>query len=320
MPSKPIRGNQINWNQLYYFCEIAREGSIKAAAQKLDLSSPTLSGHLSQLEEDLKITLFFRQHRRLKLTPEGTRLFQTVRSLFETGQRLVDVVSPIPLGCYPVSIGIVPGAVRTTAFPLLRRYLQGYSPLQVRFSTVSHEALERGLLEARFDFGFSDRRSARGDMVSKLLFSSPVRLFASPRLKGVSLAGLLSKFPLLVAHDDPAVDVLLSDLEIPPPSTVRGEDPLTLFFLCQAGQGVGVFSDAYVERMGGTLVPVRGFKDRVIRSEDAVVLFLRGAENAEAVQRLLALEKTPRGRASGVKANRTRAESRDGYSETERTI
>ncbi|MFH1016732.1 MAG: LysR family transcriptional regulator, partial [Pseudomonadota bacterium] len=110
MPSKPLRGNQINWNQLFYFCEIAREVSIKAAAQALDLSSPTLSEHVSQLEADLKITLFFRQHRRLKLTPEGTRLFQTVRSLFETGQRLVDVVSPVPLGCYPVSIGIVPGA------------------------------------------------------------------------------------------------------------------------------------------------------------------------------------------------------------------
>ncbi|MFH1018491.1 MAG: LysR substrate-binding domain-containing protein, partial [Pseudomonadota bacterium] len=182
-----------------------------------------------------------------------------------------------------------------------------------------HDALERGLLEARFDFGFSHRRSDRSDLISKLLSSSPVRLFVAPRWKGVALAELLSKLPLLVAHDDPAVDVLLSDSEISPPSTVRGEDPLTLFLLCQGGQGVGVFSDAYVKQLGGKLVPVRDFKDRVIRSEDAVVLFLRGAENAEAVQRLIAIEMSPRGRASALRSGQVRPGLRKGYLETKKT-
>src|SRR5688572_29086894 len=96
-----LKGSQINWNQVYYFSEIAAVGSIKDAAAKLDLTASTLSLHLSQLETDLEIQLFYRQHRKLTLTPEGTRLFLHAKAMFETGQRLIDVVSPVPLGCYP---------------------------------------------------------------------------------------------------------------------------------------------------------------------------------------------------------------------------
>ena len=35
----PIRGDQLNWNQLFYFSQIALHGSVKAAATRLELST-----------------------------------------------------------------------------------------------------------------------------------------------------------------------------------------------------------------------------------------------------------------------------------------
>lgn len=97
-----LKGNQINWNHVFYFCQIARHGSIKTAATELGLSSPTLSEALNELEKDLEVVLFRRQHRKLVLTRQGSRLFQHAKQMFEAGQRLIDVVSPVPLGCYPL--------------------------------------------------------------------------------------------------------------------------------------------------------------------------------------------------------------------------
>jgi DNA-binding transcriptional LysR family regulator len=80
------RADQINWNQVFYFSEIAAAGSVKNAAEKLGLSPSTLSEHLGQLEHDLNIKLFQRQHRKLILTDEGARLFHSAREMFESGK------------------------------------------------------------------------------------------------------------------------------------------------------------------------------------------------------------------------------------------
>ena len=43
---------------LQYFLAVTREGNISAAAQSLNLSQPSLSRQLRDLEEELGVTLF----------------------------------------------------------------------------------------------------------------------------------------------------------------------------------------------------------------------------------------------------------------------
>ena len=54
---------RLNYNHLYYFYVIAHECSIKSACSKLNLTQPTISDQLKNLEEDLGQDLFYRQHR-----------------------------------------------------------------------------------------------------------------------------------------------------------------------------------------------------------------------------------------------------------------
>ncbi len=49
-----IRGMEwLNYHHLRYFWTVAKEGSLKKAAEKLHVSQPSISAQLSELEEAL---------------------------------------------------------------------------------------------------------------------------------------------------------------------------------------------------------------------------------------------------------------------------
>lgn len=62
-------------HQLRTFCVLVEEGSFTKAAEKLYLSQPSVSQHISTLEKEYDVNLFHRKGRRLSLTPEGNALY-----------------------------------------------------------------------------------------------------------------------------------------------------------------------------------------------------------------------------------------------------
>ncbi len=62
-------------HQLRTFCVLVEEGSFTRAAEKLYLSQPSVSQHISTLEKEYDVNLFNRRGRRLSLTPEGNALY-----------------------------------------------------------------------------------------------------------------------------------------------------------------------------------------------------------------------------------------------------
>lgn len=243
-----LKGSQINWNQVYYFSEIAVSGSIKEAAKKLDLAPPTLSQHLAQLETDLALKLFYRQHRKLTLTPEGHRLFVQAKAMFETGQRLIDVVSPVPLGHYPLSIGLVPTPSIQLATEVLAKVLAQHGPLNMKIFRSDYAELEKDLAQAKFDFAFSDRIPERKNLVYQAISKVSIGFYVSPQWKGMPFAQLLEKLPLLICHAGPTqrslAEQVLIDADLIPSAVISSDYPSTLMDLCQQGLGIGVFSES----------------------------------------------------------------------------
>lgn len=68
---------------LKYFLMVAKEQNITHAARKLHMSQPPLSRQLSQLEEELGVTLFLRGKRKIELTDEGKYLMQQARYILD---------------------------------------------------------------------------------------------------------------------------------------------------------------------------------------------------------------------------------------------
>ncbi len=77
--------------QLRAFVQTAQTESISAAAQRLNLSQPSISLYIKGLEEELKVTLFERRGPKIKITPAGKILYEMALPLVEGMDRLPDV-------------------------------------------------------------------------------------------------------------------------------------------------------------------------------------------------------------------------------------
>lgn len=60
------------------FVQVAREGSVKAAAEKLSLSSPALSRRVQALERFVGMPLFDRRHQAIVLNADGEKLLERI--------------------------------------------------------------------------------------------------------------------------------------------------------------------------------------------------------------------------------------------------
>ena len=67
--------------QLRYFVAIAEEGSLSAAAQRVNVAQPSLSQHIITVEKDLGVTLFNRSPRGMTLT-QSAKFFFPMRAKY----------------------------------------------------------------------------------------------------------------------------------------------------------------------------------------------------------------------------------------------
>ena len=75
---------------LRYFLEVAREGNITRAAERLHVSQPTLSKQLKELEGELGKKLFVRSNYSVKLTDEGMLLRKRAKDILEMVDKTAD--------------------------------------------------------------------------------------------------------------------------------------------------------------------------------------------------------------------------------------
>jgi putative choline sulfate-utilization transcription factor len=73
MTERPL---DLGWMRI--FTEVARRGSLTAAAGSLRLTQPAVSYQIRRLEDDLGVALVRRKHRGIELTTEGQKLFEIV--------------------------------------------------------------------------------------------------------------------------------------------------------------------------------------------------------------------------------------------------
>lgn len=73
----------MNLNQLYYFQKIAKLQHYHQAAKELNISQPSLSRSISNLEEELGVSLFQKNGRNIELTKYGRIFLEHVNRILE---------------------------------------------------------------------------------------------------------------------------------------------------------------------------------------------------------------------------------------------
>lgn len=73
----------MDWDDLKFFLAVARRGSIRAAAQVLDVNHATVSRRINAFEEKIAVRLFERLPRGYVLTPAGEEMFASAERIDE---------------------------------------------------------------------------------------------------------------------------------------------------------------------------------------------------------------------------------------------
>ena len=139
--------NWLNYHHLYYFKEIAKEGSIANASRKLQTTQSSLSSQLKSLESSFGFQLFLREGRKLVLTNEGNYVLEVANKIFSLGDALISEISNNQLGHGPMSLRV--GSVATLSKNIQQLFIgpmiQGATNVEVRSGSTNelYEALNR---------------------------------------------------------------------------------------------------------------------------------------------------------------------------------
>lgn len=144
--------------QLEYFVAVGEAGSIAKAAEQVNVSPPSISASIAQLEAEFGVQLFVRKHSHgLSLTAggrvflkEAARLLADAEALHDTAGDIADKVrGPLAIGCLSTFAQIVLPALR-------RKFEQAYP--DVRFRQLERdqgqllEMLQTGEIDAALTY------------------------------------------------------------------------------------------------------------------------------------------------------------------------
>ena len=149
---------------MQYFLAVTREGNISAAAQSLNLSQPSLSRQLKDLEEELGAKLFIRGNRRIELTEEGLILRKRAGEIMQLVELTESEISEVKNNISgTLSIGAGESLSMHRITEVFRRLKENYP--DIRLNVVSgdtedlQDRLDRGLLDFALIFTDFDRNA-----------------------------------------------------------------------------------------------------------------------------------------------------------------
>lgn len=176
----------INYHHLRLFWEVARSGSLRIAATRLNLSQPTISAQIKALEDTLDAKLFDRSGRENKLTAEGRLVMERAGEIFSLGTELVRSLHGLGNArALRLNIGIADSLPKLVAWQVIRPAVKAFADLHLVCSEGSAQELLGQLAGGRLDMVLSDESAPSTlpiKVFSHLLGKSPAIFCAVPAL------------------------------------------------------------------------------------------------------------------------------------------
>lgn len=148
-------------NQMKYFIAVARCLSFTEAARSLFITQPALSRQIGAMEAELGTPLFVREKKSLKLTPNGSALYNRLPELLESYEQIVaEVRSANRTYDGRLRIGILDVYDASTLFPpVVREFQQRHPGVRLTLERFSLGELPQRIYEDKLDlictYGFS---------------------------------------------------------------------------------------------------------------------------------------------------------------------
>ncbi len=143
-----------NLEQYKVFYYIVKCGGITAAAEVLSISQPAVSQAIKQLENSVRVTLFLRTAKGVKLTSEGQMLYSYVEKGYETilrGETKLREMLDLEAG--EIRIGASDMTLKYYLLPYLEIFHEKYPKIKVTvYNSPTPETLQ-SMQDNKIDFG-----------------------------------------------------------------------------------------------------------------------------------------------------------------------
>ena len=226
-----------NYNDLYFFMLVVREGSFTAAAQRLGLAQSGISRAIRELEARLGVRLLVRTTRKLSLTQAGEQLYQATLSGFDSlnqGLATLAYYRNTPSGT--VRINVSQHSIDKVLLPRLAVFQLRYPDIRLELITENRFV---NIIDKRFDAGIRLGSDVGEGMVA-------VRITSGMEMAVVGTPDHFRRYGFphtpddLVAH--PCIAYQFAD-----GSLYQWELNLDNKKVTHRPQGQWVFSDSYME-------------------------------------------------------------------------
>lgn len=140
--------------QLSYFYKIAETKNLTKAAELLNTTQPPLSYQLKTLEDELGVTLFVRDSRNLKITPEGKILRDRVAQILALIDKTYsDINEYIANDIVHIRIGAVSSSNHNLLPHIIKRYKEEYPNVVFDIYDGSSMRIQELIDTSVIDFG-----------------------------------------------------------------------------------------------------------------------------------------------------------------------
>lgn len=148
--------SHINYNHLYYFWHVCKEGSVVGAAEVLYLTPQTITGQIKALEERLQGKLFRRQGRGLVPSELGQLVFRYADRMFTLSQEMLDIVNYRKESSLLFDVGIADALSKRLVSGVLDAAVVEDEQIHLRCFESTHEMLLEQLSQHKLDMIISD--------------------------------------------------------------------------------------------------------------------------------------------------------------------
>jgi LysR family transcriptional regulator, transcriptional activator of nhaA len=264
----------LNHHHLFHFWTVVREGGVTRASEKLNVSQPTISGQLRELEEALGEKLLARSGRTVALTDIGRTVYRYADQMLGLDRELLEAVKGRPTRPGRLAVGVAMVVPKLVAYQMLEPALRLPETIQLDCVQAKPERLLAELAIFGLDVVLADAPAPPAVKVraySHLLGECAVSLFGTERVAAAHRRGFprsLDGAPFLLPSEDSAIRLSLEEWfekhKVRPRVVGTFEDSALLDAFGQAGAGMFAMPAAIEAEVR------RQYKVRVVGRLDSV--------------------------------------------------
>ncbi len=264
----------LNHHHLLHFWTVVREGGVTRASEKLNVSQPTVSGQLRELEEALGEKLLARSGRTVVLTDIGRTVYRYADQMIGLDRELLEAVKGRPTRPGRLVVGVAMVVPKLVAYQMLEPALRLPEAIQLDCVQGRPERLLAELAIYSLDVVLADAPAPPAVKVraySHLLGECGVSVFGAERVAAAHRRRFprsLDGAPFLLPSEDSALRFSLEEWfekqKVRPRVVGTFEDSALLDAFGQAGAGLFAMPAAIEAEVR------RQYRVRVVGRLDAV--------------------------------------------------